>query len=61
MWLGMPDILNVVTVFVAEFRRDLFQKWGERLERKAALVDLTSALDELSAAALRWAGPGAFT
>ena len=28
MWLGMPDILNVVTVFVAEFRPDLPQKWG---------------------------------
>jgi putative heme degradation protein len=61
IWLGVPDILNAVTVFVAEFRPDLPRKWGERLERKAALVDLSAALDELSAAALRWAGPEAFT
>jgi putative heme degradation protein len=61
MWLGVPDILNAVSVFVAEFRPDLPTKWGERLERKVALVDLSATLDELSAAALRWAGPGAFT
>ncbi len=61
MWLGVPDILNAVTVFVAEFRPDLPRKWGERIERKAALVDLSTALDELSLAALQWAGPGAFT
>jgi putative heme degradation protein len=61
MWLGVPDMLNTVTVFVAEFRPDLPRKWGERLERKVALVDLIAALDELSAAAARWAGPGAFT
>jgi len=57
----VPDILNVVTVFAAEFRPDLPQKWGERLERRSALADLSSSLDELSKAALGWAGPGAFT
>jgi putative heme degradation protein len=61
MWLGIPNILNAVNVFAAEFRPDLPRKWGERLERHVALSDLHAALDEFSAAALRWAGPGAFT
>lgn len=61
LWLGIPTDLNVVTAHAAEFRPDLPAKWGERLERTVPLNELSATLDELSSAAFKWAGEGAFT
>ena len=61
MWLEPADTADTVTLCAAEFRPDLLLRWGEKLRREATLADLVGALDELSAAAQRWAGPGAFT
>ena len=61
MWLGISKPLNTVSVFVGEFKPDLPGKWGERLHREAAISELGDTLNEFSKAALRWAGPGAFT
>jgi hypothetical protein len=61
LWLGIPNDLNVVSVYVAEFKPELPAKWGEKLQRTVALKDLAATLDEFSASAHKWAGDGAFT
>lgn len=61
LWLGVPNTLNEVTLYVAEFKPELPAKWGEKLQCSVSLKDLAAKLDEFSAAAHKWAGDGAFT